>query len=128
MQTEMTVASFDVVRAVRAAFNGATSDKAPPMLGEQEILDHLVKRNVIAISMIKKSNTVMVTDIAATVLIPRKVVRQLRHIGIEFLTDLENVTYAELIGEKFMDAALIAKLQEGMALFDMGLKGPAPAE
>ena len=128
MQTVMTVAALDVVRAVRAAFNYANSDQTLPMLGEQDILNHLVKRNVIGISMIKKSNTVMVTDIAATVLIPRKVVRQLRHIGIEFLTDLENVTYAELIGEKFMDPSLIAKLQDGMALFDLGLKGPAPAE
>ena len=128
MQTEMTVAALDVVRAVRAAFNYANTDQPLPLLGEQDILDQLVKRNVISISMIKKSNTVMVKDIAATVLIPRKAVRQMRQIGLEFLTDLEDVTYADLIEQKFVDAALIAKIQEGMALFDMGLKGPAPAE
>ena len=128
MQTEMTVASFDVVRAVRAAFNGANSDKAPPMLGEQEILHHLLKRNVITISMIKKPDIVMVRDIAGTVGLPAKSVRQLRQIGLEFLTDLETVTETYLMEQKFVDAALIAKLQEGMALFDMGLRGPAPAE
>ncbi len=128
MKTDMTVASFDVVRAVRAAFNGANSNKTLPMLGEQEILDHLVKRNVIAISMIKKPDIVMVADIAGTVRLPGKVVRGLKAIGIEFLTDLENVTYAELMERNFADAALIAKLQEGMALFDMALKGPDPAE
>ncbi len=52
----------------------------------------------------------------------------MKAIGIEFLTDLENVTYAELMERNFADAALIAKLQEGMALFDVGLKEPAPAE
>ena len=128
MQTDMTVAALDVVRAVRAAFNYANTDQPLPLLGEQDILGHLVKRNVISISMIKKSNTVMVKDIAATVLIPRKAVRQMRQIGLEFLTDLEDVTYADLIEQKFVDAALIARIQEGMALFDMGLKGPAPAE
>ena len=128
MQTEMTVASFDVVRAVRAAFNGANSAQPLPMLSEQEILNHLLKRNVITISMIKKPDIVMVADIAGTVRLPAKSVRQLRQIGVEFLTDLETVTYAELMEQKFVDAALIAKLQEAMALFDMGLKGPAPAE
>ncbi len=128
MQTDMTVASFDVVRALRAAFNGANSNKTAPMLGEQEILDHLVKRNVIAISMIKKPDIVMISDIAGTVRLPGKVVRGLKAIGIEFLADLENVTYAELMERNFADAALIAKLQEGLALFDMGLKEPAPAE
>ncbi len=128
MNTVMTVSSFDVVRAVRAAFNGANSDKAPPMLGEQEILNHLLKRNVITISMIKKPDIVMVADIAGTVRLPAKSVRQLRQIGLEFLTDLENVTETYLMEQKFVDAALIAKLQEGLALFGMGLKGPAPAE
>ncbi len=128
MQTEMTVASFDVVRAVRAAFNGANNAQTLPMLGEQEILNHLLKRNVITIAMIKKPDIVMVADIASTVSLPAKSVRQLRQIGLEFLTDLENVTETYLMEQKFVDAALIGKLQEGLALFDMGLKGPAPVE
>ncbi len=128
MQTEMTVASFDVVRAVRAAFNGANNAQTLPMLGEQEILNHLLKRNVITIAMIKKPDIVMVADIAGTVSLPAKSVRQLRQIGLEFLTDLQNVTETYLMEQKFVDAALIGKLQEGLALFDMGLKGPAPAE
>jgi len=128
MQTEMTVASFDVVRAVRAAFNGANNAQTLPMLGEQEILNHLLKRNVITIAMIKKPDIVMVADIASTVSLPAKSVRQLRQIGLEFLTDLQNVTETYLMEQKFVDAALIGKLQEGLALFDMGLKGPAPAE
>ncbi len=128
MQTEMTVASFDVVRAVRAAFNGANSEKALPMLSEQEILNHLLNRNVITIAMIKKPDIVMIADIARTVGLPAKSVRQLRQIGLEFLTDLGTVTETYLMEQKFVDAALIANLQEGMALFDMGLKGPAPAE
>ena len=128
MQTDMTVASFDVVRAVRAAFNGANNGQTLPMLSEQEILNHLLKRSVITIAMIKKPDIVMVADIAGTVSLPAKSVRQLRQIGLEFLTDLENVTETYLMEQKFVDAALIAKLQEGLALFDMGLKEPAPAE
>ena len=128
MQTEMTVASFDVVRAVRAAFNGANNAQSLPMLGEQEILNHLLKRKVITIAMIKKPDIVMIVDIAGTVSLPATSVRQLRQIGLEFLTDLGTVTETYLMEQKFVDAALIGKLQEGLALFDMGLKGPAPAE
>ncbi len=128
MKPVMTVASFDVVRAVRAAFNGANNAQALPLLSEQEILNHLLKRNVITISMIKKPDIVMVADIAGTVRLPAKSVRQLRQIGLEFLTDLETVTETYLMEQKFVDAALIGKLQEGLELFDMGLKGPAPAE
>ncbi len=128
MNTQMTVASFDVVRAVRAAFNGANNAQTLPMLSEQEILNHFLKRNVITISMIKKPDMVMVADIARTVSLPAKSVRQLRQIGLEFLTDLEDVTYADLMEQKFVDAALVAKIEEGLALFGMGLKGSAPAE
>ncbi len=128
MNTVMTVSSFDVVRAVRAAFNGANNAQTLPTLSEQEILNHLLKRNVITIAMIKKPDIVMVADIAGTVSLPAKSVRQLRQIGLEFLTDLENATETYLMEQKFVDAALIRKLQEGLALFDMGLKAPAPAE
>ena len=128
MNTIMTVAALDVVRAVRTAFRSAGSNKPLTTLGEQEILDHLVRRNVIPISMIKNPDMVMISEIAGTVCLPGKVVRGLKAIGLEFLTDLQNVTYHELMERDFADAALIAKLQEGLALFDMGLKGPAPAE
>ena len=128
MNTVMTVESFDVVRAVRAAFNGANNAQTLPMLSEQEILNHFLKRNVITISMVRKPDIVMIADIAGTVSLPAKSVRQLRQIGLEFLTDLETVTETFLMEQKFVDAALIGKLQEGLALFDMELKEPAPAE
>ncbi len=128
MNTITTVASLDVVRAVRTAFRSAGSNKPLATLGEQEILDHLVRRNVIPISMIKNPDMVMISEIAGTVRLPGKVVRGLKSIGLEFLTDLQDVTYTELMERDFADAALIGKLQEGLGLFGMGLKGPAPAE